>query len=389
MTISEVDCVPDVPEGAAWRHSWARYGPLLVLLWVPLLLAASLVPAVLEGRWSEAGLYGGIGASYVLAVLSHRRHDDSRIALALVGAQGVLTAVALLTAAEPDGLFTLPALLTIGIAVVVSYALAPGVLAAVSVATCGVAVVAGSDVGLAVLMGFVALLSGLGTWATQRLADTTAELARTRHQLAEAAVAAERLRFSRDLHDLLGHTLSVVVVKAEVVRRLAETDPRAAAAHGADIEQLGRSALAEVRRAVAGYREGGLADELSRAASALRAAGVRADIAPAPAGLMPGVQSVLGWVVREGTTNVVRHAEAHRCRIAVETEGSTARVVVEDDGRGARGPVDGSGLRGLSERLREVSGTLTVHGDGPGFVLVAEVPLDQASYDEPLVGTRP
>lgn len=387
MTISEQDCAP---EGAAFRHHWARFGPLLALLWAPLLLAASLVPAVLEVRWPEDALYAAIGVFYVAAILTHHRSVGSRAPLALVAAQGVLTVVAVVGAdvADRNAVLLLPALLAIAIAVVVSPSLTPGVLAVVAIVAGGLGLVAGWPVGLAALMGFITLLSGLGTHAMHRMAATTAELARTRRQLAEAAVAAERMRFSRDLHDLLGHTLSVVVVKAEVVRRLAESDPRAAAAHGADIERLGRSALAEVRQAVAGYREGGLADELSRAASALRAAGVRAEVAPAPAGLAPEMQAVLGWVVREGATNVVRHAAAHRCRIAVEADGSTARVLVEDDGTGAQGSLPGSGLLGLSERIREVGGALTVHGDGPGFVLEAEVPLAGASYDEPLVGTR-
>src|SRR5690606_32879645 len=134
-------------------------------------------------------------------------------------------------------------------------------------------------------LAIVTALSGIGTHVVHRLAATNVELSRTRRRLAEAAVNAERVRFSRDLHDLLGHTLSVIVVKAEAVRRLAEADPTAAAAHGTEIEALGRSALSEVRQAVAGYREGSLEDEISRAAAALRAGGVEPEIGHVPPGL--------------------------------------------------------------------------------------------------------
>src|SRR5690606_5786437 len=132
-------------------------------------------------------------------------------------------------------------------------------------------------------------------------------------QLALAAVDRERVRFSRDLHDLLGHTLSVIVVKAEAVRRIADSDPAAASAHAQDIEDIGRRALSEVREAVGGYRNASLASELDRARRALEAASVDVAIDWDTGPLGNAAEETLAWVVREGATNVVRHARAQRC----------------------------------------------------------------------------
>ena len=131
---------------------------------------------------------------------------------------------------------------------------------------------------------FTVLASGFGTYAFYRLTEVVAELHRTRAQLAAVAVREERQRMSRDLHDLLGHSLSLIVVKAEAVRRIGTDDPDAVVAHASDIEAIGRRALNQVRQAVAGYRGNGLADELANAEEALRAAGVtRSGRRPGPA----------------------------------------------------------------------------------------------------------
>ncbi|WP_235834752.1 sensor histidine kinase, partial [Actinomadura logoneensis] len=168
-----------------------------------------------------------------------------------------------------------------------------------------------------------------------RLFSVIALLREAREELAHAAVAEERLRFSRDLHDLLGHTLSLMVVKAQAVRRLAERDPALAAAQAADIEQVGRQALTEVRQAVSGYRGRGLAAELDHARTALADAGVRAVLRRSGGPLPPDPDALLGWVVREGVTNVIRHSGAERCVITVRNDGSEASVEISDDGRGA------------------------------------------------------
>ena len=196
-------------------------------------------------------------------------------------------------------------------------------------------------------------------------------LADAHEQLKEMAVEQERARFARDLHDLLGHSLTVIAIKSELARRVMANDPDRAAAEVADIERLAREALVDVRATVAGYREVTLAAEISSARSALEAAGVHAEL-PGAVDDVPGERRELfGWVLREGVTNVVRHSDATWVRVSV----SARTVEIVDDGRGPATSVDGSGLAGLRERLAEVGGRLDAGPvDGGGFRLYAEVP---------------
>ncbi|NGO70578.1 TerD family protein [Streptomyces boncukensis] len=243
-------------------------------------------------------------------------------------------------------------------------------------------------------IGYGTFVSGMVTATVLSLFDTVRELGEARGELARTAVEQERLRFSRDLHDLLGHTMSVVVIKAEAVRRLAPRDLEAALAQAADIEAVGRQALTEIREAVTGYREGSLAAELERARSALEAAGIEPVVRQSGPPLPPQAEALLGWVVRECATNAVRHSCAARCEIEVRAGEERARLTVTDDGRGpARpagsgatggGPVGGSGLKGLAERLAAAGGTLDSGPDGRrGFRVVAELPVDAAERAEP------
>ncbi|MFG3012282.1 sensor histidine kinase [Streptomyces cinerochromogenes] len=236
-------------------------------------------------------------------------------------------------------------------------------------------------------IGYGTFISAMVTAAILSLSEAVRELRAAREELARRAVEQERLRFSRDLHDLLGHTLSVVVVKSEAARRLAPRDMDAALAQISDIESVGRQALTEIREAVTGYREGSLATELTRARSALNAASVRAVVRQSGAPLDPQTEALLGWVVREAVTNVVRHSRANRCEITVTGATERVRLTVTDDGTGAGtgtgtgGGVGGTGLKGLAERLAAAGGSLTA-GPGPrgGFTVTADLP---AGGDEP------
>ncbi|MFF3543324.1 sensor histidine kinase [Streptomyces platensis] len=202
-------------------------------------------------------------------------------------------------------------------------------------------------------IGYGTFLSGMVTATVLSLFDTIQELNTTRQELARSAVEKERLRFSRDLHDLLGHTLSVVVVKAEAVRRLAPRDLDAALAQATDIEAVGRQALTEIREAVSGYREGSLSTELDRARSALEAAGIEPVVRQAGPPLPPQAGALLGWVVREGVTNTVRHSGATRCEIAVHADAERVRLTITDDGRGplTPGAAAAPGLAWLRDRV--------------------------------------
>lgn len=244
----------------------------------------------------------------------------------------------------------------------------------------GLGLAAGDDLGQIASIVLNALLAAAMVLVIRNMIKLIRELDRTRTELAHAAVEQERLRFARDLHDLLGHTLSVIVVKAEVVRRVAERDPAAAAREAAEIEQIGRTALAEVREAVSGYRERAFADELHRARGALTDAGVETTLVlTTPSGdLPPTVDQAFAWVVREAATNVIKHSGARTCRIMLEGNATQWTLTVRDDGRGRVGDADGNGLRGLRERLAAAGGELVT--EGPGFTLRASVP---ARREEP------
>ncbi|MEV7418865.1 sensor histidine kinase [Streptomyces sp. NPDC089919] len=230
-------------------------------------------------------------------------------------------------------------------------------------------------------IGYGTFVSGMVTAAILALSETVRELRETRQELARTAVERERLRFSRDLHDLLGHTLSVIVVKSEAARRLAPRDLDAALAQVGDIESVGRQALTEIREAVTGYREGSLGTELERARDLLAAAGIEAVVRRSGPPLPSQAEALLGWVVRESVTNAVRHSRARQCEITVDGTAERARLVITDDGVGVGSAADdhvpGSGLAGLTERLAAFGGTLT---SGPvatgGFRVTAEVPVE-------------
>ncbi|MFJ3280816.1 sensor histidine kinase [Streptomyces halstedii] len=231
-------------------------------------------------------------------------------------------------------------------------------------------------------IGYGTFISGAVTAAILTLSETVMELRATRQELARSAVEQERLRFSRDLHDLLGHTLSVIVVKSEAARRLAPHDLDAALEQVDDIESVGRQALTEIREAVTGYREGSLSTELERARSVLTAAGIEPVIRRSGPPLEPGTETLLGWVAREAVTNAVRHSGATRCVFTVGSTPDQVHLTVTDDGAG---PVDsgatvgGTGLKGLAERLAAVGGSLeSGPGADGGFTVEARLPHDTA-----------
>lgn len=189
----------------------------------------------------------------------------------------------------------------------------------------------------------------------------------------EMAKVAERERIARDLHDLLGHTLSVIVMKSELASKLADRDPARAIEEIRDVERVAREALTEVRRAVEGYRQHGLGGELRNAAIALHAAGVTLHIDVAPLALSPKQETALALALRESITNVVRHAAASVCRVSLRADGGRLTFIVEDDGRGGT-PKEGNGLQGMRTRLAEVGGAVAVDGDR-GMRVTITLPL--------------
>jgi two-component system sensor histidine kinase DesK len=205
-----------------------------------------------------------------------------------------------------------------------------------------------------------------------------AELRVANVRIEHLATVAERERIARDLHDLLGHSLSVIALKSELAGKLVARDAARAGAELEDIQAVTREALAEVRGAVQGYRRLALADALEGAQAALLAAGIDCELSEPDRPLPAEVDAVLAWAVREGTTNVIRHSAAHHCAIRVRAERDRAALEIEDDGRAAPSNVRrGSGLDGLRERARRVRGELEAgaRAEGGGFLLRLTVPL--------------
>ena len=175
-------------------------------------------------------------------------------------------------------------------------------------------------------------------------------------EIERLATVAERERIARDLHDVLGHTLTLIVLKTELASKLADRDPARAVREIRDVEQISRTALADVRNAISGYRAT-WADEVAHARSMLEAAGIRGEFTGQPAALARGIEETLALVVREAITNVVRHARATVCQVRWEHRGEYCRLDVIDDGRGGAF-AEGNGLRGLRERVESLGGSV-------------------------------
>jgi two-component system sensor histidine kinase DesK len=198
---------------------------------------------------------------------------------------------------------------------------------------------------------------------------------RKQEEVEHMATIAERERISRDLHDLLGHSLSLIALKAELARKLMHRDPEACAREVGDIETSARQALAEVRAAVTGYREKGLASALASARASLAAADVQLIEAVERIELAPALENVVALALREAVTNVVRHAGASRCSVSLSLEHGVAVLRIADDGQ-ARSETEirhGNGLSGMRERVASVGGRLALRARA-GLELELRIP---------------
>ncbi|MDN4596989.1 sensor histidine kinase [Leifsonia virtsii] len=230
---------------------------------------------------------------------------------------------------------------------------------------------------------FVALVTvsiGVMMSAFARQIDALRRLRNAQGEIARLAVVEERARFSRDMHDVLGHSLTVVTVKSELARRLVPVDPARATEEIADIERLSRSALADLRAAVAGYREMSLSTELASAQASLAAADIEAHLPRNGEEVDPDLRELFGWVLREGVTNVIRHSGSRNCWVTVGPD----RLDIEDDGRGtglqgtpapvgslvAPAQTPGSGLAGLRARAAQAGASIAVEPGPRGGTLL-------------------
>jgi two-component system sensor histidine kinase DesK len=330
------------------------------------LLSGRLSPAgevvAAAGLTAFAALY--LRLFWILPSVSKERRAEGAALLAAVAALAIALSIAF-----GDDWLALLVYLSIALALALPTPLALAGLAAVAVIA--VAITGEFDVAVQGVTFGVILV------AVRKLMELVRQLEAARSQVAELAAREERLRLSRDMHDLLGHNLSLIALKSQLARKFMGRDAEAAEREVRDIESVARSSLEEARAAVRGLRRASLAAELDGAREVLEAAGIEVSVhvgGPLPA----GVETVLAFAAREGVTNVIRHSGAGRCEITVHRVHDVAELELHDDGVGAPGSAgDGSGLRGLAERMAEVGGTLEA---GPaaegGFRLVARVPIE-------------
>jgi two-component system sensor histidine kinase DesK len=229
---------------------------------------------------------------------------------------------------------------------------------------------------------FLVLLIGGGNivFAEQKRAENKLRIAN--EEIQQLAALAERERIARDLHDVLGHTLSVIVLKAELARRLIDRDPTRAAQEIAEVEKTARTALAEVRETIGGYRSQGLPAEMEQARNTLQSAGVTLDCQTPFPQLHATEETVLCLAVREAVTNIVRHAHATHCRMRFATSPDGFQTLLITDDGAAPNLQEGNGLRGMRERVQSLGGRLSITTD-PGVTLLIELPQSTPAKPKP------
>jgi len=380
------DCEGDLPRGAAglpwmggqrqWASSWRRLifpAVFLVYLLQPLFGVHRLQsgPTVVLG-YAIVGLFA---ACYLLA-LPARWSGRDRAFWLLYAALFVLVAAEIPLAHE-DAFPMCIYIAILGIASAERWAipLAAGLaLMAFGLPALVPSWHAGVDVGDALSV----VLVSLAMWAFFSILRANRELSEARAEVAGLAAENERNRIARDLHDLLGHSLTTITVKAALAKRLAEADPARAAREIGEVEELARRALTDVRAAVSSYREMTLAGELASAQEVLRAAGVTAHVLTPTDVVRPDLQELFAWVTREGVTNVVRHSRAGQCSITL----GPGSIEITDDGIGGSVSAATDGLIGLRERVTAAGGTLEAGPrSGVGWRLAVSVP--QGATSEP------
>ena len=343
--------------------------------------AASMVPVVRAGvaRGSNGGIWGTVSAIvscaclYTACSLSMRRIRQgltwpSRLGLSLI-IIGALTASGAALGVGSPGLQ-----LVVFLAVVLAFSLPwQAAIGPIAILTGTLFLIprmipswsASEDAWIALLVAGGACVFGRYIMEQRRVARI---LEQRTHEL---EINEERNRMARDMHDILGHSLTVIALKTELATRLVDAAPDQAKAELTEVQSLARSALADVRATVNSYRELSLTGELARATSVLTSAGIRADLPLTVEAVDPELRELFAWVVREGVTNIVRHAHASHCRVVLSADS----IEVADDGIGldSAGAGDGHGLEGLRQRCQDNGADLTIEAPSSGSGTVLRV----------------
>ncbi|WP_084259631.1 sensor histidine kinase [Microtetraspora malaysiensis] len=332
-----------------------------------------------EAVWQSIAL-GAFVVTYIAAVLTPGEHGERGRQTVTLMALTTLMAV-VFPLLFGGGWTALPIYVTVMLSMALPLRLALAAMAAMTPVVLADCLVAGAETGTVMMLLMQVWTLGILFASVRNTRMLVLQLEDAQREVARLAASDERLRIARDLHDLLGHSLSLIVLKSELAGRLAEQGAERAVHEIADIESVARQALVEVREAVTGYRRRGFAEELDGARAALAAAGlaVTARIAGTP--LPDTLDGLFGWGVREAATNVVRHARATRCEITVTNDGTHATLEVTDNG--VAGPYEpGSGLRGLAERVRAEGGAMEAGPSPGGFRLRIAVPAPHPAGPE-------
>lgn len=368
----EPDNGPSTPDP---RDPWERFGWIMGAIWLLFLffpIAAVLAAPV--GALAKAAALAAIAAFVAVYISGFARVETLGFGLVhLAGLAVLVVAVALVIDFQALGMvaflvafsmFVLPLRWATGVAAGVMAITVLGPLAA----------------GRFGELWFFTLIVFMVTGATGIIRVLEQRGHAHRALVDERRLAEERDRMARDVHDVLGHSLTVISVKAELADRLIEADPARARAEVSQIQSLSREALAEIRATIAGLRVARLADEVESAKGALADAGIDADLPQDLTITDPRHRIVLAWVLREAVTNVVRHSQATRCDVRL----GPSQLSVTDDGVGTNGQARGQGLRGVSERVRGAGGTFSVTPgpQGRGTTLTVNLDLEAECTDD-------
>ncbi|HET7472363.1 MAG TPA: sensor histidine kinase [Candidatus Limnocylindrales bacterium] len=389
------------PRDGAWRPFYRLVAVLFIAF--PIVNVLSFRPDAVE-----IALVGGGTALFAAVTMINFRSPpqlpagiapptpmDARTAIRRVGPSAVAVSALLVIALalclyRPDaGWFAFFYYASVAASTIRLGRLAVAMMVAAGLGAAGAFVVINGDPGAAFIQGLSVTVIGTTVYSAVAVRRTNRQLVAARHELARLAVADERARIARDLHDTLGHSLSVITLKSELAGRVLDAQPRRAKAEIADVERVAREALASVRETIRGVRQPSLANELAGARSTFAAAGIEARVEPAPEGLPDAVDAALAWAVREGVTNVVRHGDARSAEIVVEHNAGQAAVEIRNDRRptvpdapalpdphASGTAASGTGLAGLRERIALIGGRLE-SGPTPdgGFRLRVTAPL--------------
>ncbi|CAG7593270.1 histidine kinase [Rhodococcus opacus] len=368
------------PDGPVVTRRWGRFGFIFAAAWT-----VFLFQPFLDGWAARDQVRGWIGMIATLAFAvtylamfrwSHTRraHNEFRpplnqavpLVLALFGLAAVMV-VAVGSSGLSAGVF-------LAVSAVMLFPAWLGGLTALTVAVLVEVISTVMDWGSGTGLSLGVCAAAFAMFGVTKLINRNIELVREREASERLAVQEERTRMARDLHDILGHSLTVITVKAELVGRLLDIDIDRARTEVADLERLSRDALADVRQAVQGIRGLSLPVEIARAGEALRSAGIEAELPNSTESVPTGLRELFAWTVREGVTNVVRHSGATHCSVTV----GEREVTVVDDGAGCAESVHGNGLVGLRERAAAAGARVVITHPQPGgfslHVLKEEVP---------------